>query len=409
MDILALQSEVASAIAEEIKGELSTDGATPMLSYTPVSEVPEANEAYMRARFEQFHETPEGLLAAIEHYHQALEADPEFASAYAGLAGAELMLGMSQPSDPTESLARARVIALKAFEIDPDLPEAHDILALIEERLDEERIDPLTGIDAPKPMTEVQIVRKSPPESVGVGGAAARGSLTVISVDPDLVLSSGEFRRDSTSIFESYTPVGRQLRAAVAGWATRSERMASMDPARMVSAAQRLKAAGRTEEAVEILSAVCERWPEHDETWEALGLLYASAGEYEQLLHMRRMWVEHAGGDAESIDRLDEQLRSDGAEGYWEWRLDALEDRVFEGENVSPVYLAAAQAALGDTEEALASLRDAVRARDRRLASLRTDAVWDVLRSDPRFSSLLRGITNTRPGRRARPQNQGSP
>ena len=35
-----------------------------------------------------------------------------------------------------------------------------------------------------------------------------------------------------------------------------------MDPARMVSAAQRLKAAGRTEEAVEILSAVCERWPE---------------------------------------------------------------------------------------------------------------------------------------------------
>ena len=124
---------------------------------------------------------------------------------------------------------------------------------------------------------------------------------------------------------------------------------------------------------------------------------------------MRRMWVEHAGGDAESIDRLDEQLRSDGAEGYWEWRLDALEDRVFEGENVSPVYLAAAQAALGDTEEALASLREAVRARDRRLASLRTDAVWDVLRSDPRFSSLLREIANTRPGRRARPQNQGSP
>ena len=39
------------------------------------------------------------------------------------------------------------------------------------------------------------------------------------------------------------------------------------------------------------------------------------------------MWVDHAGGDAESVDRLAEQLRSDGAEGYWEWRLDALEDR----------------------------------------------------------------------------------
>ena len=410
-DILALQSEVASAIAEEIKGELSTDGATPMLSYTPVSEVPGANEAFMRARFEQIRETPDALLAAIEHYSQALEADPEFAGAYAGLAGAELMLGMSQLSDLAESLARARVIALKAFEIDPELPEAHDVLALIEEHLGEEMIAAPAGIDAPEPMTEVQIVRMSPSENVGVGvgagvgagvRAAARGSLTVISVDPDLVSSSREFRRDSTSIFESYTQVGRQLRAAAAGWATRSGRMASEDPVRLVLAAQRLKAAGRTEEAAEILTAVCERWPEHDETWEALGLLYASTGEYAQLLDMRRMWVDHAGGDAESVDRLAEQLRSDGAEGYWEWRLDALEDRVSEGENVSPVYLAAAQAALGDTEEALASLRDAVRDRDRRLASLRTDPVWDVLRPDPRFASLLRRITNPPPGRRVR-------
>ena len=229
-DILALQSEVASAIAEEIKGELSTDGATPMLSYTPVSEVPGANEAFMRARFEQIRETPEALLAAIEHYSQALEADPEFAGAYAGLAGAELMLGMSQPSDVPESLARAWVIALKAFEIDPELREAHDVLALIEEHLGEEMI--------------------------------------TASVDPDLVSSSREFRRDSTLIFESYTQVGRQLRAAAAGWAARSGRMASEDPVRLVLAAQRLKAAGRTEEAAEILTAVCERWPEHEETWE---------------------------------------------------------------------------------------------------------------------------------------------
>ena len=406
-DILALQSEVASAIAEEIKGELSTDGAMPMLSYAPVSEVPGANEAFMRARFEQIRETPEALLAAIGHYSEALEADPEFAAAYAGLAGAELMLGMSQPSHLAESLARARVIALKAFEIDPELREAHDVLALIEEHLGEEMISAPAGIDAREPMAEVQIVRNPLPQSAGVGvgagvRAAARGSLTVISVDPDLVSSSREFRRDSTSIFESYTQVGRQLRAAAAGWAARSGRMASEDPVRLVLAAQRLKAAGRTEEAVEILTAVCERWPEHEETWEALGLLYASTGEYAQLLDMIRMWVDHAGGDAESVDRLAEQLRSDGAEGYWEWRLDALEDRASEGENVSPVYLAAAQAALGDTEEALASLRDAVRDRDRRLASLRTDPVWDVLRPDPRFSSLLRRITNPPPGRRIR-------
>jgi len=417
-DILALQREVATAIAEEIKGELATDADMPMLSYTPVSEVPGANEAYMRARFEQSHETLDGLVAALEHYRQALQADPEFAGAYAGLAGVEVMLGMSQPADPTEALARARVIALKAFEIDPELPEAHDILALIDEHFEGGVFGPPNGNDALTRLTEVHIVRKPGSESVGAGvggevsggvGVAAEDSIMVISVDPALLSSSGAFRRDSTSIFESYTQIGRQLRAASAGWATRSERLASMDPARVVLAAQQFKAAGRTQAAVDLLGALCERSPEHEEAWEALELIYASTGDYGQILEMRRMWVEHGGGDAESVDRLDEQLRSEGAEGYWEWRLDVLENRVFDGENVSPVYLAAAQAALGNTEDALASLRNAVRARDRRLMSLRTDAVWDVLRSDPRFSSLLREIVNARPRRGVRAQIGRSP
>jgi len=47
--------------------------------------------------------------------------------------------------------------------------------------------------------------------------------------------------------------------------------MASEDPLRLILAAQWLEVAGRTEEAVEILTAVCERWPEHDETWKAWG------------------------------------------------------------------------------------------------------------------------------------------
>ena len=402
-DVLALQSEVAGAIAEEIKAELSADEDTPMLSYAPVSEVPEANEAFMRARFEQFRETPEGLMVARDQYSQALEADPTFAGAYVGLASTELMLAMSRPSDPTESLARARVMALKAFEMDQELPEVHDILALIDEQLGEELFAPRAGGDAPEPMSEVRIVRGSANETVGAGVRAAAGDpITVISVDPNLVSRAGEFRRDSTRIFESYTQVGRQLRAAWAGWATRSERMASVESARLVSAAQRLNAAGRTDEALEVLNAVCVRSPEHEEAWEALELLYSSTGEYEQLLDMRRMWVDHGGGDAESVDHLDERLRRDGPEGYWEWRLAVLQEQTSQGEFVSPVYLAAAQAALGDTEEALASLQEAVRDRDRRLVSLRTDAVWDVMRPDPRFASLLRRITNSPPGRRVR-------
>ena len=257
--------------------------------------------------------------------------------------------------------------------------------------------------NGPALMVEVEIVHASPTAIVGAGaGAAAEDAVTVISVDPGLVSSAGQFRRDSRSMVESYTQLGRHLQAASADWASRSGRMASMDPARLVAAAQRLRAEGRTDDAVEILTLLCENSPDLEEAWDALELLYASTGQFQQVIDTRRMWVEDAGGDSESVDRLADQVLRNGAEGYWQWRLDVLEGRASAGENVSSVYLAAAQAALGDADGAFASLRDAVSERDRRLMSLRTDAVWDVLRSDPRFSSLLRSINNNAARRRVR-------
>ena len=412
-DVLALQSEVANSIAEEIQAELSISGDPPMPAYAEGSEVPAANEAFMRARFDELSDSPDRLLAALENYRQAVEADPSFAAAYAGLAGTELRLGMSPASstgfDLTESMARARVFALKAFEIDPELPEAYDILALI----DEQQRDGLLGlgpeVDVPEPMSEVRLIHRSPNTSDGVGGgAAAENAITVISVDPGLVSSSGGFRPDSTSSFESFSQLGRQLRAGWADWVNQSGRVASMSPGQMVAAAQRFKAAGRPEEAIQVLTGVSERSPEHAAAWEALEVLYAFAGEYEQVLAVRREWVEQASGDAESVARLEEQLLTSGPDGYWTWRVDVLQERASDGEAVPPVYLAAAQAALGDTEAALVSLDAAVRTGDRRLlTSLRTDPVWDVLRSDSRFADVLRVITNARPGRGVRGQGRG--
>ena len=398
-DVLSLQAEVAQAIAWEIQGELSPEDVVTMSSTAPVSDVPQANEEFMRARYEQSSQTSEGYRAAMDHYGEAVQADPEFGPAYAGLAGIELMMEMNDPTDAVASLGRARVMALKALEVDPDLAEARDILTLIDEHLSEEMggLGALPSLLAPS--SEVHVVRRG-----GGEGPDGEDRLMVIKLESAVAARVGEFRMDSTRIFESMTEVGQQLQAAWAGWSI--GRAAKADqPARMIRAAQQLKAAGRIDEAKALLEEVCEIDPEHQEAWEALELIYASQGEYDDLLDMRQVWVEHAGGDEEAVARLEERMGEDGAFGYWEWRLEELQGRLAEGQAVSPVYMAAAHAGTGSRDQAFELLQDAVRSRDRRLMSVRTDAVWDPLRSDPRFVSLMNRMRGpgVRAGRRPGP------
>ncbi len=227
-DVLSLQSEVAEAIAWEIQGELSPEDAVTMSSLAPVSDVPVANELFMKVRYEQSSQTAEGLQAAMGHYSEAVEADPGFGPAYAGLAGIELMIEMAEPTDAVVSLERARLMALKALEVDPELAEARDILTLIDEHLSEEMGAPATLPSLPEPGTEVRVVHRR-----GGDGPEGEEFLTVIKLDSIVTASVGEFRMDSTRIFESVTEVGKQLQAAWAGRAV--ERAVSADqPARMI-------------------------------------------------------------------------------------------------------------------------------------------------------------------------------
>ena len=213
---------------------------------------------------------------------------------------------MSEASDLAESISRARVLALKAYEMDPELPEAHDILAIIAEQLDEGVVGLRPGLDAPEPMAQVRLARSPPDTSDGADvGEAAGDSITVISVDPNVVSSSGGFRRDSTSIFESSTQSGRQLRAASAGWANRTGRMASMDPARIVTQAGQLKAAGRTEDAIRLHEQTLEVRErvlglDHPDTLASRNNLaggYHAAGRMEVSLEDLKLhpWLDHAG------------------------------------------------------------------------------------------------------------------
>jgi eukaryotic-like serine/threonine-protein kinase len=128
-DVLALQSDVATAIASGIKVELSGTERSELERRGVV--VPEAYEAYLRGKYEESKRTKEGFLAAAEYFQKAVEKDESFAAAYAGLADAYLSMSNYQMQTPEELIPKAKAAAAKALQLDDRLAEAHSSLAAI--------------------------------------------------------------------------------------------------------------------------------------------------------------------------------------------------------------------------------------------------------------------------------------
>jgi serine/threonine protein kinase/Tfp pilus assembly protein PilF len=128
-DILALQSDVATAIARQISVELSSSEQTELARNRSV--VPEAYEDYLKGRFESAKRTQEGFIAAEEYFKKAIDKDPTFAGAYAGLAEVYLNMSSYQMRPSKEVIPLAKQAVAKALELDERLAEAHSALAAI--------------------------------------------------------------------------------------------------------------------------------------------------------------------------------------------------------------------------------------------------------------------------------------
>ena len=91
----------------------------------------EAYHLYLKGRFYWAKRTEDGLVKSIQYFRQALECDPTYALAYAGLAEGYIPQGYYGYLAPTEAFPRAREAAARALEIDPDLSEARSVIAMI--------------------------------------------------------------------------------------------------------------------------------------------------------------------------------------------------------------------------------------------------------------------------------------
>jgi serine/threonine-protein kinase len=125
-DLLAIQREIAREIIEKLRVKVSGEEKGLTKHYT---ESNEAYQLYLKGRFYWDKRTPEALKKSIEYFNQAIEKDPSFALAYAGLADSYVVPAIRIP--PREAMPKAKAAAMRALELDETLAEAHASLARV--------------------------------------------------------------------------------------------------------------------------------------------------------------------------------------------------------------------------------------------------------------------------------------
>jgi TolB-like protein/Flp pilus assembly protein TadD len=124
-DILALQSEVARAVANEIRVKLTPREQDQLARTRPVN--PDAYEAYLKGRYYWDKRRPDAVKKGAEYFKLAIEKDPTYAAAYAGLADSAGAAGFWGFAPPEETYAKAKIAAQKSLQIE-ETAEAHTSL-----------------------------------------------------------------------------------------------------------------------------------------------------------------------------------------------------------------------------------------------------------------------------------------
>jgi TolB-like protein/DNA-binding winged helix-turn-helix (wHTH) protein/Flp pilus assembly protein TadD len=125
-DLLAIQREIALEIVDKLKLKVSAAEKGLAKHYT---ESNEAYQLYLKGRFYWDKRTAEAVKKSIEYFNQAIEKDPSFALAYAGLADCYVVPAIRIP--PREAMPKAKAAAMRALELDETLAEAHASLGRV--------------------------------------------------------------------------------------------------------------------------------------------------------------------------------------------------------------------------------------------------------------------------------------
>jgi TolB-like protein len=355
-DVLSLQSEVALDIAGQIQADLGPDEARALQRVASRDVDAEAQDAYLRGKYELGKGTPEGNRSALQFFEKSVDVDSSFAPALANLAGTRFLVGMADSARAPRTWAQAQQEARRALELDSTSVEAQEVMSLILGSL---------------------------PGSVAYPGVkGAPGTEVAVGV-PDAPLLD-------TAWVASMTQLGQRIADQMRSGGAGTERAGNIQ--RLVGARQ-LMAAGMFEEAAHMLSDLVDHAPDLGPAWELLARTQISTGDVEGAVGALEGWSARGGDEAPTsaqLRALRDAVNRDGGVGYWRWTLERLETRTAAGERVPPTERAVALAGTGDANGAFAALESALSQHDRGLATLERDPVWDGLRGDPRFADIVR-------------------
>jgi serine/threonine protein kinase/tetratricopeptide (TPR) repeat protein len=351
-DLMALQEQIAWQISEALRIRL-TGQEKQRLRKRP-TEDGEAYQHYLRGRHHWAKWSPEGFRRAIEHYNAAIEKDPSYARAYAGLSDTYGAMGYYGFLPPEVAMTRASAAAYKALELDPKLADAHASMGIART---------LYYWDW---MGAEQACEKA------------------LSLDP---------RSPTAHVYYSLllAILGRHDEAG-----THARKGRDLDPLSLLmqmGVGWTAYFARRYADAIDAFRAVIAVEPHYPEARLMLGAVYERMGDLEHGAEWLGQAAAFFGGDiAESTGALRAGLAESGARGYYLARNELFRSSSARGGAVPDYAFLIGHAQLGDRDQAFAIIDRMVDTRSGQAVFCGVDPVLDPLRDDPRFDRMLRRL-----------------
>jgi len=350
-DVLRLQSDVAQAIAQQVRAQVSPQQQARFRSARTVN--PDAYEAYLQGRFymTNLFSRPQDLTAARSYFEQAIQKDPGFALAYSGLADSYTYSAFFRQVRADLAYRSAKDAIRKALELDDSIGEVHDTLALLSWRFDwnwkaaEEELN--------------QSIARAP-------------SYSCAHEDRTLYLSQIGRREEALAELAKSLELDPGPSSAMTESGTYYQ---LRDFDRLVEASQR-----------GLMSNPGE-WIMHF----YLGIGYDATGKRVQAVSEYQKAVELSGANQDALAALAYGYVGIGKVAEARKILHDLEQK--SASEISPYAVATIYAGLGEKQKAFEFLEKAYQERSVELSwSLKADPRLDSLRSDARFQSLLRRV-----------------